>query len=121
MSTPHQAIYDSALLFCGHKDRMRMRPLLELFAPRTRRGSTSQPNCLCVEESKKERKAVSEKRVVETLITMYNTLNLANFYMCLCMYTSVYSLYISCPVSCLVYSVFLFECIQSNRSVAEQC
>ena len=40
------------LLFCGRKDRMRMRPLLELFVPRTRRrGSTSQPKCLGVEES----------------------------------------------------------------------
>ena len=52
---------------------MHIRPLLELFAPRTRRrGSTSQPKCLCVEENKRERKAVSEEAVVEAFIAMYN-------------------------------------------------
>ena len=65
MSTPYQPIYDSALQICERTDRMRMRPLLELFAPRTRRrGSTSQPKCLCVEKSKKERKAASEETCI---------------------------------------------------------
>ena len=44
MPTPYQPNYDSALLFCGPTDRMR--PLLGLFSPRTRRrGSCSQPKC----------------------------------------------------------------------------
>ena len=41
--------YDSALLFCGCKDRMRMRPLLGLFMQRTRRrGLTCVCVCVCV-------------------------------------------------------------------------
>ena len=62
MSTSYQSIYDSAFCPCVRKDRMRMLPLLELFVPRTkRRGSTSQPKCLSVEEREKKRKAVSEE------------------------------------------------------------
>ena len=69
---------------------MCMRPLLELFGPRMRRkGSTSQPKCLCVEESvlRKTKGKDMKKCVVEAFIAMCNTLNLANVYMCLCMYT----------------------------------
>ena len=53
---------------------MRIRPLLELFAPRMRRrASTSQPKCLCVEENKKEGKVVSEEACSRSVHSyMYN-------------------------------------------------
>ena len=46
-----------------------------------------------------------KKCVVEAFIAMCNTLNLANVYMCLCMYTSAFFLYlVLCPVLCTVHS-----------------
>ena len=62
-----------------------------------------------------------KKRVVEAFIAMCNALNLADVYLCLCMYTSAFFLYlVLCPVSCLMHGAFLFECTQSNRLVAKQ-
>ena len=80
-------------------------------------GIDSQPKCLCVEERKRKRRQWVTKRVVEALVAMYNTLHLANVCMWLCVYLGFF--FVSSPVSCLVHSAFLFECTQSNRSVAE--
>ena len=83
---------------------MRKRPLLELFAPRTRRrGSTSQTKCLCAEENKKERKVVSEE-VCSRSVHSYVCI-MFNVYMCLCVYTSAFFLYlVLCPASCMTRS-----------------
>ena len=46
-----------------------------------------------------------KKRVVEAFIAMCNTLNLATVYMCLCIYTLAFFLYlVLCPVSCTARS-----------------
>ena len=113
MSTPYQPIYDSALLFCGHTDRRCMPPLSGLLVPSMRRrGSTSQPKCLCVEESKKERKAVSEEARSRSAHKFGECLHVS-------MHVYLSFLFVSSPVFRLVQGTFLFVCTQSKKSVAE--
>ena len=101
MSTPYQPIYDCTLLFCRRMYRMHMPPLLGSFAPRTRRrGSTSQLKCLYVEESKKERKAVSEEACGRSA---HSYIKYTKFGKCLHVSMRVHLsfLFASCPASCL--------------------
>ena len=119
MSTPYQPIYDCTLLFCGRMYRMHMPPLLGSFAPRTRRrGSNSQLKCLYVEESKRERKAVGKEACGRSAHSYIKYTKLANVYMCLCVYTSGFSLYLVLRPVSLAWRVLLWM-NPIYRSVAE--
>ena len=71
----------------------------EDYCAKDKKGIDSQPKCLCVVESKMERKAVSEEALVHKI-----QLNLANV-ACGYAYTSAFSLcLVLCPVSRTVRS-----------------
>ena len=102
MSTPYQPIYDSTFLSWGRMKRMRMPPLLGLFTPRTgRKGSTSQPKCLCVEERKRK-----GRQWVQCCRSAHSYVKCTKFGIFLHVFMQVYFsfLFVSCPASCLVHT-----------------